>query len=1809
MYKAVYVVLLILFQMHGYAENNLPLSGTDYTSSTIINNAVNVISGDYLDSELDITLLGPEPLHFQRYYSNSNFETECLYQGFGHNHDSLITRETNCNSCTYKEKSGRSSKFIIHKKSKGFKYLDFSEDKLITDHHKGIGANYIKNIQLIYKDKKITAKNGFGDESFFESKTNGYKLKLKTEQKANGNKFCYGYDADSELEQIQVLNKSDLMFSWLRIIKSTDLKANPSFEIHASDGRKIHYHLRKFKAGESKKNKYFIDQVSSKHKPTITYKYQNRDTDDADYPNISKKSLPNGRYLSIDYFKRMSGVGKTDFRINRVQRLRAPAGSDNASIQIYHFDYHAKIKNFIPLNGYTSVFDAYQHFVRYDYSKKHKLESIKKYRGNHSSNYSLYSTEKYIFDKDQNLIGRNISDQNEQILAARIFDYDEHGNITSEYFYGNLSGNSPPICFKKNSKHPIPNHVNAWIKRYRYTKDNMLLEEIEPNGKSIHYEYFSDTRLLKAKFTLEHGIIRIREFYDYDENALLTLYRMDDGTSKNPNDLTSVTMRKIRRSYNSEVVPYGLPVRVDEFYYNFETGQECLLSRIFNHYDIRGQLLARYTYDSKGVYLYSNLYQYDAHGNIVLETDAANNTIKRSYNKNNNLIYERGISKNSYKNFHYDFMGRLIQIQEYHDDGTVLTTANSYDYMGNLIATVDPFGHQTKLSYDEFNRLIKTENPGFYNENNQFIIPVTSQDYDIFGNLTTFVDAAGKITRNEYNIRGLPTKISYPDGTVESFEYNDDGTLKKSIDKNGSYSSYYHDCFNRLLKKEHFSNVGVLLYVTSTCYNSFHKLSETDAAGIVTHYKYDAIGHLIAVTKNDTLKEFEYDDRLNLVRTKEWTTEQDYHVTILVYDILDRVIEERIENQSGIIQRKTEFQYDHKGNKTFIITHNKNDSSRIQNKYDSHNKLIKTIDPLGNETCYAYNYQAYNKHGQRILEVVETDSKGIQTFTDISLFDKAERVFKKNSLGQIIADKEIFYDALYNVSATAESLMRPDQLIRIVKTKWIYNHANLISVLIEAFGDIEQRTTEFKYNFLGEKTTVIKPDGTQINHTYDDLGRLQSYLASNGSFCYHFEYDQNNNLIKSYDQVNDQSTVKIYDHQGRLSKEVLGTGVSLNYQYDRTGRPVKLTFPDMSSCSYEYDGLNLTKLNRFSKEGHFLYAHEYLKYDLSGHVIEEKLINQDSILYDYDINGSLVDIHTDTFSESISYDVVGNIISIVQKDSLNESKSDFTYDDLQQLRSENGVSTHQYVFDSLNNRISYDETAQEYNALNQLLKSLDHAYAYDKCGNRIESNFENHKTIYKYDALDRLVQVDLSDSKYLYTYDSFNRRLSKTKASTSGDVIEKINYLYIGQNEVGAIKNDTLTEIRILGVGKGAEIGAAVALELNGKTFVPIHDHNGNVIQINDTDNNILESYRYSAFGTLQIYREGNNIYNPWTFSSKRLDEETGFINFGRRYYDAITGTWITPDPLGFDEGPNLYAYVNNSPLSHFDLYGLRIGNGFDYMEFHYTCSTSPGSDSHVHFTASPLISMIGQMLHTIVSHAVPVPVVRETAMAVASVIAGQGFSFKNICNGQKSKCLASFGTHLPKHRNMSVNGILNWENCAASMAEFIKGALGGQGVDHVYKATRGLMTDLSECALLMMGYETEAVRLTREKILENLEKLGPDGTLDIYAHSMGGLITARAIEGLADHQLGQISIYTFGSAKMIYNKCLKACTNIVSPYDPIPFIADPLGCLRGMISNNSNVEFVRPTGYPILDHIFLGGTYEDEFKKIALLSKKRHGT
>jgi RHS repeat-associated protein len=66
---------------------------------------------------------------------------------------------------------------------------------------------------------------------------------------------------------------------------------------------------------------------------------------------------------------------------------------------------------------------------------------------------------------------------------------------------------------------------------------------------------------------------------------------------------------------------------------------------------------------------------------------------------------------------------------------------------------------------------------------------------------------------------------------------------------------------------------------------------------------------------------------------------------------------------------------------------------------------------------------------------------------------------------------------------------------------------------------------------------------------------------------------------------------------------------------------------------------------------------------------------------------------------------------------------------------------------------------------------------------------------------------------------------------------------------------------------------------------------------------------------------------NPFRFSTKFQDDESGLSYYGYRYYNPSTGRWLSRDPIEEEGGGNLFAFVGNDPLNEVDVLGLRNPN------------------------------------------------------------------------------------------------------------------------------------------------------------------------------------------------------------------------------------------------------------------------------------------
>lgn len=281
---------------------------------------------------------------------------------------------------------------------------------------------------------------------------------------------------------------------------------------------------------------------------------------------------------------------------------------------------------------------------------------------------------------------------------------------------------------------------------------------------------------------------------------------------------------------------------------------------------------------------------------------------------------------------------------------------------------------------------------------------------------------------------------------------------------------------------------------------------------------------------------------------------------------------------------------------------------------------------------------------------------------------------------------------------------------------------------------------------------------------------------------------------------------------------------------------------------------------------------------------------------------------------------------------------------------------YQWNYDNIGNRfeslLDSALTAYGANELNQYTEietpGGTRTITHDADGNLIEDG----KWAYTWDAEKRLVSVQTSavailggatPKKLVFGYDAENRRISKTVLSMSGTVysgtVSHKLFLYDSMRMIGEVgfsgTNPVLAKSYYWGLdvagwrdGKSMEgaggIGGLWLVESGTDQHYPMYDGAGNVIGMAEAGTNIkTATYEYSPFGeTIAEYGAGAS-HNPFRFSTKYRDEETGLIDFGYRFYNPETGRWLNRDPIGEDGGVNLYGYVENSPVCKVDVSGL----------------------------------------------------------------------------------------------------------------------------------------------------------------------------------------------------------------------------------------------------------------------------------------------
>ena len=92
---------------------------------------------------------------------------------------------------------------------------------------------------------------------------------------------------------------------------------------------------------------------------------------------------------------------------------------------------------------------------------------------------------------------------------------------------------------------------------------------------------------------------------------------------------------------------------------------------------------------------------------------------------------------------------------------------------------------------------------------------------------------------------------------------------------------------------------------------------------------------------------------------------------------------------------------------------------------------------------------------------------------------------------------------------------------------------------------------------------------------------------------------------------------------------------------------------------------------------------------------------------------------------------------------------------------------------------------------------------------------------------------------------------------------------------------------------------------------------------VTDAAGAVANRYDYDAFGNLEA-TSYETVANPFGFTARERDAESGLMFYRARYYDPKIGRFISEDPIGFEAADgNFYRYVSNAPIFLRDPLGL----------------------------------------------------------------------------------------------------------------------------------------------------------------------------------------------------------------------------------------------------------------------------------------------
>ena len=205
------------------------------------------------------------------------------------------------------------------------------------------------------------------------------------------------------------------------------------------------------------------------------------------------------------------------------------------------------------------------------------------------------------------------------------------------------------------------------------------------------------------------------------------------------------------------------------------------------------------------------------------------------------------------------------------------------------------------------------------------------------------------------------------------------------------------------------------------------------------------------------------------------------------------------------------------------------------------------------------------------------------------------------------------------------------------------------------------------------------------------------------------------------------------------------------------------------------------------------------------------------------------------------------------------------------------------------------------------------AYTYDLNGNLKTKTEGADVWVYEWNALNQLVEVKRgttaqnATSVATFAYDPIGRRIEKVTPTKT------VTYTYDGADilrENVTTSGSTVTSFYVHGPG----IDEPLSKETGGVVTYYHADGLGSIAKETNGSGVVVNTLRYDAWGNLE-----SGARDGYAFTGREWDPETGLYYYRARYFDPQAGHFISQDPAGLADGPNLYLYVQGNPTSYAD--------------------------------------------------------------------------------------------------------------------------------------------------------------------------------------------------------------------------------------------------------------------------------------------------